>query len=469
MKNNILSLGIKNTFLVIFAQTISLLIGIVKTLLLPILLGITSYGYWQVYLLYLSYVGVFALGFNDGIYLRYGKYEYFELPREKFRSSISLFIYSQFFIMLFAFSIILLEVDPLKRISILWALINIPIAGLTGVLTYVLQITNQLKKFSFYSVLDKALILIVIIFFYLLNISDFSLIIIADTLSRSIVLIFMIFTCKEIIFGVGSGIKSSIIELVTNVRIGIKLMFANFSGMLIIGFGRILVERSASVEAYATYSFAFSTMNLVLVLVSAVGLVIYPTLNRLEELNYPKYFATINHIITIITFGILILIFPLRFFIGTYMDSYVEIFEYLPIIFTIIFIQAKMQIIINSFYKLLRKETEMLKANIIGLLMVIVIVTPIYYKTDSITFVAVGTLVSMVIRLYLSELYLKKQLEINENSNIYIEISLMIIFMVCGYQVNSIIGFILYLLIYLVYFSSQFKSIKKYFDFLTRR
>ena len=82
MKNNVIKTGIKNTIYVIAAQSISLILGIARTLLLPVLLGITNFGYWQVYLLYMSYVGIFALGFNDGIYLKYGNYEYDELPKE---------------------------------------------------------------------------------------------------------------------------------------------------------------------------------------------------------------------------------------------------------------------------------------------------------------------------------------------------------------------------------------------------
>lgn len=469
MKNNVLNMGIRNTFHVIFAQIISLMIGIVRTLILPFLLGITSYGYWQIYLLYLTYAGVFAFGFNDGIYLRYGKYEYNDLPREKFRSSIRVFIFTQLIIMFLAFTLIFFETNLLKQFSVFWAILNIPIAGLTGVLTYILQITNQLRKFSFYSILDKLLILVIILFMYLFKCTDFRLVIIADTLTRLIVLLLMINTCKEIIFGIGSKIRIAITELITNVSVGIKLMLANFSGMLIIGFGRILIERNSNIEIYASYSFAFSTMNLVLALVSSIGLVIYPTLNRLEKSNYSNYYIVLNHIITIVTFGFLLCIFPLRFYISTYMTAYLDIIKYLPIIFTIIFIQAKMQIIINSFYKLLRKENEMLKANIIGLLIVIAVVTPIYYITKSITLVASGTLASMILRVYMSEIYLKSELNIVNKTNIFIEIILMTIFIICGYQLNYIKGFILYLTFYIIYFISQIKSIKAYVLYFIRR
>ena len=295
MDNHIIKNGIKNTVYVLIAQSLSLILGIARTLILPILLGLTSFGYWQVYSLYLSYVGVFALGYNDGIYLKYGKYNYEELPKETLRSSIRLFIIIQIVIMFMASPIITLEMDSLKQLSMTWAIANIPIAGLTGVLTYVLQVTNQLKKYSFYTILDKFIILIVILAVLFSRQDNFLIIIIADTLSRLFVLGLMINSCKEIIFGKGIKYRLAFKEVIDNIQVGIKMMLANFAGMMVLGFGRFLVERTASVEEYGTYSFAISTMNLVLVLISAIGLVIYPTLSRIDKDNYPSYFIKLNN------------------------------------------------------------------------------------------------------------------------------------------------------------------------------
>ena len=48
------------------------------------LIGVEKYGYWQLYLFYTSYVGFFQLGWNDGIYLRYGGEDYNNLDKGLF-------------------------------------------------------------------------------------------------------------------------------------------------------------------------------------------------------------------------------------------------------------------------------------------------------------------------------------------------------------------------------------------------
>lgn len=468
MENKTIKVGLKNSIFVVLAQSVSFVLGIAKVLILPLMLGVTNFGYWQVYLLYMSYVGIFALGFNDGIYLRYGKYDYVDLPKQIFRSSIRLFIGGQLFIMIIVSLLILFEPDTNKQIVMMWASINIPIAGLSGILIYILQVTNQLKKYSLYTILDKFIVLLIIFLLFIFKADQYILVIIADVFSKIIVLALLSYSCKDILFGKGSSFETAYKELFQNINIGIKLMLANLAGMLVLGFGRFIVERFESIEVYGTYSFAISTINLLLVFISAVGLVIYPTLNRLEEFRYPKYFVELNKILVIIVFGLLISYYPLYIFISKVMNEFIQIFEYLPIVFAIVFIQSKMQIIINPYYKLLRKEKAMLRANVVGLIMAVLFIAPSYFISKSVLMVAVGTLLAMGIRLYISELYLKKILSIKHKSNIITEILGIAIFILFAYQPSLLFGFLGYFIIFCIYLICHIKTLKRFFNYFSR-
>jgi O-antigen/teichoic acid export membrane protein len=462
MERQIIKLGLRNTFFVMLAQSISFIFGIAKSLILPIALGVTNFGYWQVYLLYLSYVGMFAFGFNDGIYLRYGKYNYEDLPKPLFRSSIRIFILFQLLITLIVSILILIEKDPNKQSALFWTSINIPIAGLTGVLIHILQVTNQMKKYSFFTVIDKIINLVLIILIYFLGLDNFLIIIVSDTFSKLFVLMLLIYSCNELLFGKGTNLKASYRELIKNTSVGIKLMLANICGMLVIGFGRFIVERLESVDVYGIYSFSISTTNLVLVFVSAIGLVIYPTLNRVSKEKFPNYFSLLNEILTVIFFGLLLLYFPLRILINNIMIEYNQIFDYLPYIFSIIFIQAKMQIEINPYYKLLREEGAMLKANFTGLIMAILFIVPSYMIFKSVAAIAIGTFLAMGIRLYLSEVYLKRKLNFKKYMNILFEVVGIITFIIFAFQKNTMVGLFGYLFTYLFYLIVNAKKLSKY-------
>ena len=69
----------KSLFANVFNVTISTLTG----LLIPKLMGATQYGYWQLYVLYVTYVPYFHFGWVDGIYLREGGIDYNDLDKPK--------------------------------------------------------------------------------------------------------------------------------------------------------------------------------------------------------------------------------------------------------------------------------------------------------------------------------------------------------------------------------------------------
>ena len=63
---------IKNFSYTLSSNLLSLVISTLVVLIIPKLIGVEEYGYWQLYIFYTSYIGFLHFGWNDGIYLRYG-------------------------------------------------------------------------------------------------------------------------------------------------------------------------------------------------------------------------------------------------------------------------------------------------------------------------------------------------------------------------------------------------------------
>ena len=93
----------------------------------------------------------------------------------------------------------------------------------------------------------------------------------------------------------------------------------------------------------------------------------------------------------------------------------------------------------------MREEKSMLNANISGLIMAVVFILPAYFIYRSVLMVALGTLLAMVLRLYLSEYYLKRKLYLVYFSNIKLEILVLLVFILCAYQNNKLLGLFGYL------------------------
>lgn len=83
---------INNIIYAFFAQGVSLLLSVVMSLIVPKVLGVEQFGYWQLFIFYAGYVGFFHFGLNDGIYLKLGGSDYdnldYNLLGTQFRISI---------------------------------------------------------------------------------------------------------------------------------------------------------------------------------------------------------------------------------------------------------------------------------------------------------------------------------------------------------------------------------------------
>lgn len=73
----------------ITSNFVSIMVSTLVILIIPKLIGIKEYGYWQLYLFYSSYVGFLHFGWLDGIYLRYGGKEYRDLDKSYFAHSFT--------------------------------------------------------------------------------------------------------------------------------------------------------------------------------------------------------------------------------------------------------------------------------------------------------------------------------------------------------------------------------------------
>lgn len=452
-KEQTIKVGIKNGFYAVLSQGVYLGLSIITSFLLPKFLGVTEFGYWQVYLFYSAYIGFFHFGFIDGMYLRYGDKNYLEIPFNIFRSGIKIFL-----VILIAFAIlfdifICFEVDPNKQVALLGVDAGIIIVCLRTYFTYILQFTNQIKRYSITTVLNRLIFAILIILMFIFKIDNFKYVIIFDLLAQFLTLMLCAYWCKDIIFGKGVGVSKGIQEVWNNIKVGINLMLANIMGMLITGIGRFMVERSMNIDEFSLYSFANTATQLALTFINAISLVIYPMLKRMDKKEIPEFYNRINIMLCAIIFVSLLLYFPIYLIVLGFLPEYSPILEYLYILFPIIIANGKISIVINTYYKALREEKAMFKANLACVLFFVLLAMPIFYFYKSVKLLSFCTLIAMLALCYVSEIYLKTKMGIHNFSNIVEEILLVLGFLFFTSIKPlwlSFIGYAIMLIIYLI-------------------
>ena len=242
---------LKNFTYVFFSQAISLLISLIMSFILPRLLNIEGFGYWQYFLLLISYVGFFHFGLIDGIYLRYSGRDYSLVNKQLLNSQMWLLFFLQLVIV---FSVIMytlnLNTDLNKKYIIIAAVLFLLLANISSFFGIIFQSFNKLKVYAFATVLDKFIFIFSLIFLIFSKIENFKYYIIFYIISRILGLIYSIYQGKGIIFAKVISLKSAVVEFKENISVGVLVMLSNIFGILILGVGRFVIEKTLHIIAH---------------------------------------------------------------------------------------------------------------------------------------------------------------------------------------------------------------------------
>ena len=393
---------------VLLSQLLTLLLGSLKAFLIPGFLGIEDFAYWQIYVFYVAYVGLFTLGFNDGIYLRFGGKEYAALPLPEVRASLRWYGVLLGVLTALLLGACLQEGDPRKRMVLVFVVLNISIMGMQAVFSFALQATGRLQRYSLLNMVDKTLFIFCLLAAFAIGRQSFIYFVAVEFAAKVVALGMMFISCRELVIGASAGWKSGWLEFMKNVNAGSKLMFANLSGMFVLGAGRIVIEYFGNLESYAFYAFGVSMTNLVLVATTALSIVIYPTLKRLPVGSYGQYYNKSNR--SLFLFNVLMLgaYFPIVGAMYVWLPAYLPAVPYLNMLFVVAALQSKMQLLNNSYYKVLRLEAAMLRANLASLAIVIILSFSFYAVAGTVMSIAVAAVLTMAYRVFSSERFLRR-------------------------------------------------------------
>ena len=451
-KKNIIS----KFFFAVSANMISLLVSILSTLLIPRFLGakVDEYGYLQLYLFYTSYVGFLHFGWVDGILLREGGKQYDLIDKRVYSTEYKAFILFESLVSLVIVAISFFFVDDNDKVFVFYFVaINVLIMLMRSFLQYVLQATNRIKEYSITVSAGRILYLFSCIGVMLIGLKTYKVFVVSDTVCKVISLIITIYFCKDIVFSHGYKLYDKVIfhEIRQNISTGIKLVFANIASMLITGIIRQGIENNWDIATFGKVSLTLSISNFFITFISAVAIVLFPTLRTVEQDKLKPLYYKISDALSIVSFGILVLYYPLRTVLSLWLPQYSDGLMYMAILFPMCFYLSKVTLIIQTYYQVLRYEKDLMIVNIISLcfssLTALVSITVFH----NLTFAVLAILISQAIRCVIAELRLAHKTGLNVFMRIIIEGLIVITFVVANWIAEGWIGFVIYLIVYLGY------------------
>lgn len=428
------------------ANFLNLVISIVVSFIVPKLLGLEQYGYWQLYLFYVGYTGFFHFGLADGIYLRYGGKYYDELDKSLMHSLYWLLTILEIliFIGIALFSLYKIK-DPNKSIILIASGLNCILILPRTVLQFILQSTGRIKEYASNFMVGRVLYIVLILGFLSVGYRNFEYMLLADIIAKIVALIGLGYVCRDIVFTKGVKLSTGIHEFWINITTGGKLLFANIAGMLIIGIVRFGIERNWDVTTFGKVSFSLSISNFILTFIAAVSIVIFPIIKRSEVDRLPTVYDTMGSLLSGVMLIFLVAYYPIQKILLLWLPHYYEAIQYFAILFPISMFEARTSLLINTYLKALREEKAMLMINGLSVLLSLVTTVIVTVLLKNLTVAILSIVGLQIVKCLIPDFYLQKKMNMKISFEVLWDALGAIIFIFGNWYIGGVQGWVMYI------------------------
>lgn len=429
--------GLKKGLIAVFgANIINLVFNLLTNFLLPKYLSVDSYTAIKTFQLYSSYVGIFALGYADGMYLRYGGKDLSSLDTKELKMG------------LFSFRIMmLLESIILIPSFIFWkdkVLIGFGCTVFTAnMINYFKNLYQAAGEFIQYGKILNWITIATfsanVILLFGLKTDDYFLYLICYAIIYAVIWLILEVKIHKILDATGK-VRASVSFLWENIKAGFLLMVGNFSNILLSSMDRWFVKALMDSAQFAYYSFAVSMEGFLNVAITPITTTLY---------NYFCNHMEVEDVVRVrryvLLFGTIIVAsaFPAKFVIEIFLNNYIDSVKVLFILFATQIIY----VMIKGVYVNLYKAAKMQNTYFVRLVFILVagavlnyVFVRIYPYKEAF---AVGTLSTAFIWLLLCVLDFKEyKFEIREWMYVLFEV---LVFIICGTCFGSVTGLLVYI------------------------
>lgn len=445
---NIVKVGLSNVITVIS--------GVIVGFLLPKLIGVTNYGYYKTFSLYITYVGLFQFGIAEGIYLKFGGVDYSSLDKKVFRYYSQFFILLEFIVSLFFVisSISLLE----NEYAFIFACTSLFVLfqNVTTYYQYISQITNRFDELSIRNVIKSVLTIISVLgmWFYSrishTELLSYKIYTILYVLIFAILMIWYVYTYRDITFGIRT-IPTKDSSVFSLVKLGAPLLLSNMCGTLALSVDRQFVSILFDIDTYGSYAFAYNLISLITVATSSIGVVIYPQIKRTQKEKLLCKYEGFCILLIGFVMACNAVYFPLTQFMHLFFSDNIKYLDALPI-FRILLpslaITCTIGILIHTYYKAFELNEEYFKIVVLILVLSIIANILAYRLYSETSAISIASVIVFAIWFVIVNIFLEWKIGVKwKKSFVYLIAEMILFYIISSFNIWWV-GFIVFLLLF---------------------
>jgi len=360
---------VRDILRVVSAHGLQAVTSLLVVVVLPLYLGPRGYGYFQLYLLYASFAGMFQFGYLDGLLLRVAGAHSDQLDASLLSGQFRVLVSVQLAIVAILVSWGLGGGLESEQAFVIVALgVTIFAVGVRGMPLFLYQATTELRRYSRIIVFDRLAYMFCIVGIVALGwIEDYRLAVLANVTCALASMTVAVWSARRFLLVRSRVGLLALGEVRKNVVAGVPLLVSNVAGMLVIAVVRQAVEVEHGIEAFAKLSLALSAANFAMVFVAAVGSVVFPLVRRSGLDEWVRNYSLLRGLLAPVLFALLLAYWPMAAMVRFWLPEFQESADYLLFILPMLIYEARQGLLVAPFMKALRLERQLLVVNLLAL------------------------------------------------------------------------------------------------------
>lgn len=450
------------------AQGVSLAVSLLTSLLVPKVLGVSEFGYWQLFIFYFNYAGAFQLGLNDGIYLIKGGQTRKTIDKREVSSECVFGLLFQTTIALLIVGVVVaMQPEPQRLFVTVACAILMPLYNLACLFQYLLQAIDETRAYARSIMLDRAVMALLLLLLVCVRVESFETYVWAFCAGKVAQLVYLLIWSKDILTRDLLSVKETFTVSRESIRVGIKLMIANLASTLILGMMRFVIDGCWGLETFGKVSLALSMANFFLTFVTQVALVLFPALRRMDSQRVSTFFSAAQNALELLIPAVLLLYLPVKLILNWWLPDYTESFMYLGLLLPLCLFDGKMNALYSTMFKVCRKEATLLALNLTTMTMSAAAASLGAFVFHNLYFVLISGTITVMLRSTVAGAILSCDVMGRPRVSLG-EIVLSIVFVAGTTMLSDVAAFVLCAGAYAIYLLTRKASIKQLSNNLAR-
>jgi len=197
-------------------------------------------------------------------------------------------------------------------------------------------------------------------------------------------------------------------------------------------------------------------------LINSVGFVSLPSLVKVDENLLKKLYQPTTELLSLLLGVVLILYYPLAWFINYWLPNYQGAISYMVFIFPIILFESKMALLYNTYLKIFRREDFLMWINLFTVFLTLISCSLLLLLNNSMLLFLILPFIYSC-RSFCMEYYIRKLVGSGFAFTIVLDFLISLIFMGINLCIRNEMAIVVYITFLVVVLGIVFKEVSKLF------